>query len=112
MCTGLTPFARTGKAGSISYTDVLLSGELRMSRDALFRPLTIGTMAIPNRVVMAPLTRARADERHVPGRLQAEYYAQRADAGLIVSEATAVHRGGMGWYRAPGIWSDEMVAGW
>lgn len=83
-----------------------------MSRDALFRPIAIGTLAVPNRIVMAPLTRARADERHVPGRLQAEYYAQRADAGLIVSEATAVHRGGMGWYRAPGIWSDEMVAGW
>lgn len=83
-----------------------------MSADALFQPLTIGTLASPNRVIMAPLTRARADEDHVPTAMQGVYYAQRADAGLIVSEATAVDPLGMGWYRAPGIWSDAMVAGW
>ncbi|NWK97881.1 alkene reductase [Sphingobium lactosutens] len=83
-----------------------------MSVDALFEPLTIGTLEVPNRIVMAPLTRARADENHVPTSLQAEYYAQRADAGLIISEATAVDPLGMGWYRAPGIWSDAMVRGW
>ncbi|MDB5702387.1 MAG: NADH:flavin oxidoreductase [Sphingomonadales bacterium] len=83
-----------------------------MSSDALFRPAVIGTLSVPNRIVMAPLTRARADEHNVPSLLQAEYYAQRADAGLIISEATAVHPRGMGWYRAPGIWSDAMVAGW
>lgn len=83
-----------------------------MSLDALFEPLTIGSLEIPNRVIMAPLTRARADERHVPTRLQGEYYAQRADAGLIISEATAVDPLGMGWYRAPGIWSDEMTTAW
>jgi 2,4-dienoyl-CoA reductase-like NADH-dependent reductase (Old Yellow Enzyme family) len=83
-----------------------------MSLDALFEPLTIGSLDIPNRVVMAPLTRARADDRHVPTPLQGEYYAQRADAGLIISEATAVDPLGMGWYRAPGIWSDEMTTGW
>ena len=83
-----------------------------MSLDALFEPLTIGSLNIPNRVVMAPLTRARADDRHVPTPLQGEYYAQRADAGLIISEATAVDPLGMGWYRAPGIWSDEMTTAW
>lgn len=83
-----------------------------MSTDALFQPLTLGTLSIPNRIVMAPLTRARADEEHVAQPIMGEYYAHRADAGLIVSEATAVHPMGMGWYRAPGIWSDAQVAGW
>ncbi len=83
-----------------------------MSLDALFHPLTIGSLSIPNRVVMAPLTRARADATHVPTPIQGEYYAQRADAGLIISEATGVDPLGMGWYRAPGIWSDAMVAAW
>ena len=83
-----------------------------MSVDPLFTPVTLGDMALPNRVIMAPLTRARATEDHVPTALMAQYYAQRADCGLIVSEATAVDPMGMGWYRAPGIWSPEMVAGW
>lgn len=85
---------------------------LSSQTDALFRPLTIGTLEIPNRIIMAPLTRARATARNVPTPLQGEYYSQRADAGLIIGEATAVHPIGMGWYRAPGIWADEMVAGW
>jgi 2,4-dienoyl-CoA reductase-like NADH-dependent reductase (Old Yellow Enzyme family) len=83
-----------------------------MSVDALFQPITIGSLELPNRIIMAPLTRARADANNVPTALQATYYAQRADAGLIISEATAIDPLGMGWYRAPGIWSDEMVAGW
>lgn len=78
----------------------------------LFTPVSLGKLELSNRVVMAPLTRARASEAHVAGPLMATYYAQRASAGLIVSEATAVDPLGMGWYRAPGIWSDEMVAGW
>ncbi|MCW2778562.1 MAG: NADH:flavin oxidoreductase, partial [Frankiales bacterium] len=86
--------------------------ERTVSVDALFEPLTIGTLAVPNRVVMAPLTRARARADNVPTPLQGEYYAQRADAGLIVAEATAVDPLGMGWYRAPGIWTAEMVTGW
>ena len=83
-----------------------------MAVDALFQPLTIGTLEIPNRIVMAPLTRARASADGVPTLLQGEYYAQRAAAGLIVAEATAIDPLGLGWYRAPGIWSDEMVAAW
>lgn len=80
--------------------------------DALFRPLKVGSLELPNRIVMAPLTRGRASEGHVPTALMAEYYAQRASAGLIVTEATGIDPLGMGWYRAPGIWTAEMVAGW
>lgn len=79
---------------------------------ALFEPLRLGDLDLPNRIAMAPLTRARATVGNVPTQLMARYYAQRADCGLIVSEATAVDPLGMGWYRVPGIWSAEMVAGW
>jgi N-ethylmaleimide reductase len=78
----------------------------------LFSPVTMGKLELANRVVMAPLTRARAGEDHVPGPVMAQYYAQRASCGLIVSEATAVDPLGMGWYRAPGIWNADMVSGW
>ncbi|MES2301254.1 MAG: alkene reductase [Pseudomonadota bacterium] len=80
--------------------------------DALFQPLQLGALTLPNRVVMAPLTRARATKDNVPQPLMAQYYAQRADCGLIVTEATAIDPQGMGWYRVPGIWTSEMVAGW
>ena len=80
--------------------------------DHLFSPLTLGALHLPNRVIMAPLTRGRATVAHVPTPLMAEYYAQRADCGLIVSEAAAIHPLGMGWYRAPGLWAAEMIAGW
>jgi 2,4-dienoyl-CoA reductase-like NADH-dependent reductase (Old Yellow Enzyme family) len=83
-----------------------------MPIESLFTPVDFGLLALSNRIVMAPLTRARATEGHVPTEMMATYYAQRSDCGLIVSEATAVDALGMGWYRAPGIWSDEMVAGW
>lgn len=79
---------------------------------ALFEPVSLGALDLPNRIVMAPLTRARATEDNVPTALMAEYYAQRADCGLIVSEATAVDPLGMGWYRVPGIWTDEMAQAW
>lgn len=83
-----------------------------MKSKVLFEPVQIGSLSSRNRIVMAPLTRARATESHVPTPMMARYYGQRASAGLIVSEATAVHPLGMGWYRAPGIWNAEMVAGW
>lgn len=83
-----------------------------MALDALFAPLDLGALTLPNRVIMAPLTRARATPGNVPTPLMAQYYAQRADCGLIVSEATAIDPLGMGWYRVPGLWSDEMVTGW
>ncbi|SDI67515.1 alkene reductase [Pseudomonas panipatensis] len=78
----------------------------------LFDPITLGDLQLPNRIIMAPLTRCRADEGRVPNALMAEYYAQRADAGLILSEATAVTPMGVGYPDTPGIWSDDQVRGW
>lgn len=78
----------------------------------LFDPVRIGAWNLPNRIVMAPLTRARAGEERVPNALMAEYYAQRATAGLILSEATSVTPMGVGYADTPGIWSEEQVAGW
>ena len=80
---------------------------------SLFDPLTIGELELPNRVVMAPLTRCRADNPgRVPTMLMVEYYAQRASAGLIISEATSVDPIGVGYPRTPGIWSQDQVEGW
>ena len=78
----------------------------------LFDPLTLGEITIPNRVVMAPLTRCRAVDRRVPNALMAEYYVQRASAGLILTEATSICPMGVGYVNTPGIWSDEQVEGW
>jgi 2,4-dienoyl-CoA reductase-like NADH-dependent reductase (Old Yellow Enzyme family) len=78
----------------------------------LLDPLVVGDLRLPNRVIMAPLTRSRAGETRVPNALMAEYYAQRATAGLIVSEATSVTPMGVGYAGTPGIWSREQVDGW
>lgn len=78
----------------------------------LFEPLTAGALRLPNRIVMAPLTRRRAGESRVPNALMATYYAQRASAGLILSEATSVTPMGVGYADTPGIWSGEQVEGW
>jgi len=79
----------------------------------LFDPIKIGALELPNRIIMAPLTRARAvGAGRVPNALMAEYYVQRASAGLILSEATSVTPMGVGYADTPGIWSDEQVAGW
>lgn len=78
----------------------------------LFDPIRIGDLELPNRIVMAPLTRCRASAGRVPNALMAEYYVQRASAGLILSEATSVTPMGVGYPNTPGIWSDEQVAGW
>lgn len=81
--------------------------------DPLFRPLTAGELLLPNRVLMAPLTRSRSTQPgDVPNALNAEYYAQRAGAGLIISEATQVSPQGKGYAMTPGIHTDEQVAGW
>ena len=79
---------------------------------SLFDPIALGAIAAPNRVLMAPLTRGRADRQAVPTPMMADYYAQRAGAGLIISEATGISRGGLGWPFAPGLWSDAQVAAW
>ncbi|MDY0883479.1 alkene reductase [Dongia soli] len=78
----------------------------------LFDPITVGDLKLPNRIFMAPLTRQRASEGRVPNELMREYYIQRASAGLILSEATAVTPMGVGYADTPGIWSDEQVEGW
>lgn len=78
----------------------------------LFDPLTLGDITLPNRIIMAPLTRSRAGAERIPNDLMLEYYTQRAGAGLIISEATAVTPMGVGYADTPGIWSDEQVAGW
>jgi 2,4-dienoyl-CoA reductase-like NADH-dependent reductase (Old Yellow Enzyme family) len=80
---------------------------------SLFDPLTLGGLRLPNRIVMAPLTRSHADhDGRVPNALMAEYYVQRASAGMILSEATSVTPMGVGYPDTPGIWSDEQIAGW
>jgi len=78
----------------------------------LFDPLKLGPYTLPNRILMAPLTRSRAGSKRVPNGLMAEYYAQRASAGLILSEATSVTPMGVGYADTPGIWSVEQTEGW
>lgn len=78
----------------------------------LLTPITLGGLALPTRVVMAPMTRNRASGDGVPTRLMAEYYAQRATAGLIVAEMTHVAADGRGYMHAPGIHTDAQVEGW
>ena len=80
--------------------------------DPLFQPLQVGALELPNRIVMAPLTRCRASHGRVPNQMMADYYAQRASFGLILSEATSVCPQGVGYPDTPGIWSDEQVEGW
>jgi N-ethylmaleimide reductase len=83
-----------------------------MNTPDLFTPVRLGAIKAPNRIVMAPLTRMRAGPGRVPTPLMAEYYAQRAAAGLIVSEATAISRQGTGCPNAPGIYTPGQAAGW
>src|SRR6188472_1069296 len=78
----------------------------------LLDPLVVGAWKLPNRVVLAPLTRTRASAGRVPNAMMAEYYRQRAGAGLILSEATSVSPQGVGYWGTPGIWNDAQVEGW
>lgn len=78
----------------------------------LFEPLKVGDLTLRNRVVMAPLTRQRASAGRVPNDLMVEYYTQRAGAGMILTEATAVTPQGVGYADTPGLWSPEQVKGW
>ncbi len=79
---------------------------------SLFKPLTLGKTLLKNRIIMAPLTRGRAGALGIPGNLMAEYYAQRASAGLIIAEATAVSPGGRGWLNSPGLYNQQQQDGW
>jgi len=78
----------------------------------LFDPLQLGPLTLPNRIFLAPLTRARAGQQRIPNALMAEYYRQRSSAGLILTEATSVTPMGVGYANTPGIWSQEQVEGW
>jgi len=80
--------------------------------NSLFDPVKLGAVTARNRILMAPLTRARATRDHVPTPIMADYYRQRASAGLIISEGIGVSQQGLGWPYAAGIWSDEQVAAW
>ncbi|MBF0399445.1 MAG: alkene reductase [Magnetococcales bacterium] len=78
----------------------------------LFDPLSLGTLTLPNRIWMAPLTRCRAEEGHIAGDLIAEHYAQRASAGLLIAEATMVMEGNSAFWKEPGIYSGAQIVGW
>src|SRR5271166_4642895 len=83
-----------------------------MLKECLFRSLRLGAIQLPNRIIMAPLTRMRAGGANVPTVLNAEYYAQRASAGLIISEGTAISIQAQGYPNAPGIYTAAQIAGW
>ncbi|MEO1544595.1 MAG: alkene reductase, partial [Pseudomonadota bacterium] len=83
-----------------------------MTNDILFSPTKLGDLDMKNRIVLAPLTRSRADAEGVPSRLAAEYYGQRADAGLLITEATQISFEGMGYPRTPGVHTPEQLAAW
>lgn len=82
-----------------------------MSQQNSFTPYAIGNLELTNRIVMSPMTRSRAIH-NIPNKLIAEYYAQRASAGLIISEGTSPSPNGLGYARIPGIFSEEQIAGW
>ena len=78
----------------------------------LFTPLQLGAHTLPNRILMPPLTRARTEHDHIPTAMMAEYYSQRASAGLIIAEATMVTEGNSSFWKEPGIYSDAQIEGW
>ena len=78
----------------------------------LFDPIKMGELSLPNRIIMAPLTRCRASQSRIPNQLMAAYYTQRAAAGMIITEATSVAPMGVGYPDTPGIWSADQVSGW
>jgi N-ethylmaleimide reductase len=79
---------------------------------SLFDPIRMGAIQAPNRIFMAPMTRARGTREHLPTAFMADYYAQRASAGLIISEAIGITQQGLGWPYATGLWSMAQIAGW
>jgi N-ethylmaleimide reductase len=83
-----------------------------MAASSLLQSFRLGSLSLPNRLVMAPMTRGRAESDGTPNDLMANYYVQRADAGLLVTEATPVSRTGIGWLGAPGMYTDAHQAGW
>lgn len=83
-----------------------------MKNSKIFETLSIGKFHLKNRIALAPMTRGRAGKDRVPGDMMAEYYFQRAGAGLLITEATVVSKQGLGWIDSPGIYNDAMIEGW
>ncbi len=83
-----------------------------LKSDALLSGYSLHDLSLQNRVVMSPLTRSRAGEERLPNSLMAKYYAQRASAALIITEATVISEQGIGWRNSPGIYSDEQAEAW
>ena len=83
-----------------------------MSISSLFQSFNLHDLVLPNRIVLAPMTRARAGTERIANPLMAEYYAQRSDAGLLITEATTISKEANGWNESPGIYTGEMVEGW
>ena len=79
---------------------------------SLFDPVKVGAIEAPNRIFMAPMTRARGTREHVPTPRMVAYYASRSSAGLIISEAIGISQQGLGWPYATGLWTAEQVTGW
>lgn len=83
-----------------------------MNTDKIFSPTEIGNIKIKNRIALAPMTRGRAGKERIPNDLMATYYKQRANAGMIITEATVISKEGNGWNESPGIYTEAMVEGW
>ena len=83
-----------------------------MAISPLFQPFDLHGLSLPNRIVLAPMTRGRAGADRLPNRLMAEYYTQRSSAGLLITEATTISEEANGWNESPGIYTDEMAEGW
>src|SRR5688572_11136046 len=81
-------------------------------KSMLFATLKVGDLYLPNRIIMAPLSRSRAGISRIPNTMMTKYYSDRASAGLIISEATSVSPMGVGYAGTPGIWSEEQIKGW
>src|SRR5438874_2242039 len=95
-----------------SATEETAMSDVHTQHPTLFTPIQLGPHTLPNRIVMAPMTRNRAGAGNAPTDLAVTYYEQRASAGLIVTEGTQVSQQGMGYMGTPGIHSDEQVEGW
>jgi N-ethylmaleimide reductase len=95
-----------------SYLTTFCTWRHLVATPSLFDPVTVGRLQLPNRAVMAPMTRSRAGDGGVPTEVMATYYAQRAGAGLIISEGTQPSAVGQGYPFTPGLHTDEQVAGW
>src|SRR5205823_8005650 len=105
-------YLTASKRGICTRMHTINASRFPMAQLDLFTPIKIGSLQLPNRIVMAPMTRNRAGEGNAPTPLNAEYYVQRAGAGLIVTEATQVSPQGVGYPGTPGIHSDQQVEGW